>query len=159
MKNLTIAFLLTAGFLIGCKDQMVDPIHVDGSLDPKVLEFRGFVKNAGVAEFPANAEVKGAVQYILRPAALGKGAARIYDVDLETSAEVKVPATETTDASSYSAAGRSGEQIQIGDSGNAILTLAYRIEGSDALAYLHLTFTADESRLKFNKAWISSSDR
>src|SRR3989304_7268873 len=92
MKHFFFALLLAAGlFVLGCEEQSVNPIHVGKFPGAKLLEFEGSIKNAGVADFPANAEGKGSVLYTLRPVVLGKGATSIYDVGLETAAEVIVP--------------------------------------------------------------------
>ena len=155
MKHFSFALLFAAGlFMLGCEEQSVNPIHVGKFPGAKLLEFEGSIKNAGVADFPANAEVKGSVLYTLRPVVLGKGATSIYDVGLETAARVIVP-SEAVGGESYSAAGKSEERIELNQFGNATLSSAYRIEGISATAYLHIAFAADDSQLKFHKAWVS----
>ena len=160
MKHFSTVLLLAIGlFLVGCEEQSVNPIRADAAQGAKLLEFAGTIKNAGVMDFPADAAVKGSVLYTFRQVILGKGAARVYDIEMESAAEVTVPQETPIGEASYNAAGKSQERIALDETGNSTLSLAYRLEGMEATAYLHIAFAADGSQLRFRKAWISPSNQ
>lgn len=156
--RLFILSMILVGFALGCSESAVDPIIAAPPITEGNLQFKAFVKNAGMVDAADPIEVTGSAFYYYRPMTEENGEWSVVPMQ-ELTLRVSARLEQCEGGTCFGEVSCQGCQtISFRDQPSVKIIRRYAVPAIAPDADLVLQFTAVRGSVTFSHAWIEYAE-